>query len=230
MKNIHLIILVVAVIALIGGWFLLGGSEDKATPPDLVVDAVNQEYFLGAVGEKLIENYVAAIKYNEGYKSELPMLLGGTLTVTGTTTIARSVDGFVAGGFLTDSGTTTPVQTIYTALSNIACDANTIGLHVISQAVFIGVQRISVGTTTSSGGATDNLIASSTIASTTNAFIIEGFGRDTNGASFVMQTGDRIQISLADGEAPANTSSAASSTNYASRDIEFGIWCWNLSI
>lgn len=151
------------------------------------------------------------------------------LTVTGTSTMAKSKDGFVAGGILTDSGTTTPVQTIYTALSNMACDANTIGLHVIDQAVFIGAQRISVGTTTASGAPTNSLVATSTIATTTVAgLVIQSYAGDTDGASFVMKTGEIIQISLKDGTTDGEP--IASSTNYASREIEFGIWCWTLSI
>lgn len=41
-----------------------------------------------AIGTNPIENYIPAIKYNEGLYTALPMYIAGDLTVTGTTTIA----------------------------------------------------------------------------------------------------------------------------------------------
>lgn len=103
-KNKHLILFAVAVVVLIGGWFLFDGrGEDKATPPDLVVD----QGVYGEVGTKTkLEEYVAQVRFNGGLYTELPMFvnasttLGSPLTIQGVLDVfgATTVETFTQGG------------------------------------------------------------------------------------------------------------------------------------
>lgn len=201
---------------------------------------------LGAVGNRLVENYDPYIKYNGGFRSALPFLIdnasstfSGIVNLNGTTTIEHSPDGFVVTGSLGTSATSTGggVQTVATNnYGNVLCDKNSANVTIFDRSVFNGAQSISVGTTTSSGAATNNLVASSTVAtSTPDSLVITNHAATndtTSGRLFVWQPQDIIQISLRDGDsAAADTSEpTASSTNYASRDIEFSMWCTGLGI
>ncbi len=130
-----------------------------------------------------------------------------------TTTVARSYDGFMAGGTVS-SVATGSVKTLYTHSGGRAvCDASQSALYANSTA-FSPNLTISVGTSTSAAYSS-NLIASSSLATTTDSV-------STGGAhQWVMDAGDKITAFLADTTGPMS-----SSTYFANWTIEFKTHCW----
>ena len=137
-----------------------------------------------------------------------------TISNTGTTTIARSYDGFMAGGGITPASVATgTVHTLYTHTGGRSlCNTAGSGLYADSTGYSPNLV-ISVGTSTSAAYST-NLIASSTLATTTDEML------PSSSYLFVMEAGDEITAFLADGI------TNASSTNFANWDIEYQTQCW----
>lgn len=166
----------------------------------------------------------------------LGLNIGGDVVITATTTVTRSKDGFMAGGSVATAATTSPVQTLYTHTGNPAmCNTNGGGLTVLTSSAFVGAQTISIGTSTPTGAPQNNLIASSTgiVASTSpDALDIQTFANDVVDSHFLMQAGDTIKIQIADSGRGTTDGGepTASSTNYASRDIQYEVPCYTLSI
>lgn len=164
----------------------------------------------GDPGSLLIEDYFPAIKYNDGYFSNLGM------TVNGTSTTALSYDGFIANAdFTIATGTAKAVYTNKTG-RNMMCHSG--GVLADSLSTTLGPSfAVSLGTSTSGTGYATNLIASSTIATTTDRMIpteYTGTFRLATGESIVGALSDRLK----------NASSTYQTSTYW--NIDFGIPCW----
>mgnify|MGYP001558152134 CR=1 FL=1 len=161
----------------------------------------------------------------EGDTNLTNIVLSGDLTVdgastqTGTSTVTQSVDGIVVGGTLTIS-TTTGRQTLYTNTTGPKlCDTDIGGL-VVNR---IGVNQapaiiFSIATSTSSALPGTNLIASTTIATSTDTIV-----RVTD-RNFILANNDTLMGLIAD------TNANSSSTNFGSWNAEYSVWCTDLSI
>ena len=141
----------------------------------------------------------------------------GALTITATTTLTKSPDGFVAfDDFTVATGTAKAVFT-NNFTTDLMCDADSAFIDVVgtSQAPSI---IISLGTTTSATGYATGLLASTTLATTTSPIIPL-----TYAVPFKLANGNSIVGALSD-----NNGIISSSTNYSNWDIDFGIHCWSL--
>ena len=193
----------------------------------LVVKFKTQEFNpVGAPGNMLAENYDPYLKYNGGFNTELGITNSGTLTqsgaatlsstlaVTGTTTITKSPDGFVAYmGFTMATGTAKAVYT--NPSSDLVCDGRSAYLQAIGT-TFAPSLVVAFGTSTSATGYSTNLLASTTLATTTNQFFAETFV-----TPFRLKSGESIVGALSD-----ITNSEASSTYYSNWSMEYGVHCW----
>ena len=142
----------------------------------------------------------------------------GTVTLTGTTTIASSPDGFVIGGTISTAATGT-VRTVYTNTTGAKfCDSSTGFLYVKNNGSFAPSLVWSLGTSTSAVSST-NLVASSTVATTTSTTIVP------NASSFILAQGDVLTAIFGD-----ITNTIASSTYLGNWSAEAGVWCQNLAI
>ncbi|KKU09803.1 MAG: hypothetical protein UX13_C0030G0005 [Candidatus Woesebacteria bacterium GW2011_GWB1_45_5] len=143
---------------------------------------------------------------------------GNALTVTGTTTIAKSPDGFVAyASFTTATGT---AKAVYTNPSNdMVCDGRSAYVQAIGT-TFAPSLVFSLGTSTSATGYSTNLIASTTVATTTNYF-----AATTYTSPFRLKSGESIVGALSD-----ITNSEASSTYYSNWTIQAGVHCWTMGL
>lgn len=156
----------------------------------------------------------------DGYKVDGTAIIdgNGSLTVSATTTLAKSFDGFVVGGTISTAATGT-VRTIYENTTGPKlCDADTAFLYVKNNGSFSPITRWSVGTSTTAAAST-NLIASSTVATSTTAVIAP------TPSVFRLAQGELITAIMDD-----NTNSNASSTYLGNISSEFGVWCQSLSI
>jgi len=94
---------------------------------------------------------------------------GTTLTITATSSVNQSVDGMVVGGTISTAATGT-VVTVYTnSTGPKVCDASTGYLFVNNNGSFAPSLIWSLGTSTTAVAST-NLIASSTVATTTDFY------------------------------------------------------------
>lgn len=142
------------------------------------------------------------------------------LTITGTTTLTQSVDGIVVGGTIPITATGT-VITLYTNTTGPKyCDSDTSYLYVKNNGSFAPSLVFSVGTSTASGEASKNLIASSTVATTTTSLIAAITNRN-----FVLADGEKVTAIFGD-----ITNTSASSTYFSNWSAEVGVWCQDISI
>ena len=142
----------------------------------------------------------------------------GASTFTGTSTVTQSVDGLVVGGTISTAATGT-ARTIYTNSTGPKfCDSGISYVYAKNNGSFSPSMRISVGTSTASV-TTTNLVASSTLATSTTKVIIP------IDSSFVLDNGDSVMAIFDD-----NNNSAASSTYFSNWSVEAGVWCQDLSI
>jgi len=141
----------------------------------------------------------------------------GASTLTGTTTIARSVDGLVVGGSISTAATGTAI-TVYTNTNRKVCDASTGFVLARNNGSFSPSMRLSMGTSTASV-TTTNLVASSTLATSTTKTIIP------NDSLFIFESGDKLMAILDD-----NGNTTASSTYFSNWSAEAGMWCQDISI
>lgn len=157
-----------------------------------------------------------------GYDStsfENPITLNSTLNAVGTTTISRSVDGLVVGGSIPVTATGT-VRTVFTNTTGPKiCDASTFYLYVKNNGSFSPALRYSLGTSTSAI-ASKNLVASSTVATSTSGYLASS--ADT---LFFLNQGDVMTAIIDD---LGNT--LASSTYFSNLAAEAGVWCNNVTI
>ena len=142
-----------------------------------------------------------------------------TLVVTGTSTITESVEGLVIGNTISTVATGT-VRTLYTNTTGPKlCDASTGYLLVQTNGSFAPSMVWSLGTSTASALASKNLIASSTVATTTTTIL------SPNASLFRLAQGETLTAIFGDHGADASTTYLGNWTN-----AEAGIWCQDLSI
>ena len=143
---------------------------------------------------------------------------GTTLTITATTTLTESVDGLVVGGTISMAATGT-ARTVYSNTTGPKyCDADTAYLYVKNNGSFAPSLVFSMGTSTSAV-ATTNLIASTTVATSTTSLLqpIE--------SKFILENGDELMVIFGD-----ITNTMASSTYFGNWTAEAGVWCQDISI
>jgi len=204
-------IFVVALIASIIGGFVAGwiGGNQSASPQE-------QSFGYTSLANNPFRMPNSYADFGGGYYVDSAVIIdtNGSLTVTATTTIAKSYDGFLVGGGITPASiATNTVFTLYSHSGGRAfCDTEVSNLFADSTG-YSPALTISIGTSTSAGYST-NLVASSTLATTTDAFV------DPSTYKFVLESGDEITAFLAD------VNSNASSTYFANWDIEYQTLCW----
>lgn len=146
------------------------------------------------------------------------LIVGKTSTLTGTTTLTQSVDGLVIGGEVSTTATGT-VVTIYTnSTGPKMCVADT-GYVYAKSIGFSPALVFSMGTTSATAIQSTNLIASTTLATTTTTYL------EPLKSLFLLNNGELLTAIFDDTQA-----SAASSTYYDNWDVEVGIWCQDVSI
>ena len=158
--------------------------------------------------------------FYEGLKSgrnDEVFLSGDGSASLGTTTIARSSDGFVLYGAFTVS-TTTPTRV---ALTNtgapLICDGESLNVYADATTFAPSFQFV-MGTTTSATLYADNLLASTTIATTTDSVksLVTGW-------NFFLQNNNSITLSVGD-----ITNVQASSTFYGNWAGHLSVHCWTV--
>ena len=141
-----------------------------------------------------------------------------SLVVTATSTLTTSPDGFVVGGTISTAATNTP-RTVYTNTTGPKfCDASTAFLYINNNGSFSPAVRWSLGTSTSAIYS-NNLVASSTVATSTDTLIVPLV------SSFILAQGDVLTAT----EDDANNANA-STTYFSNMTAEAGVWCQSLSI
>ncbi len=142
---------------------------------------------------------------------------GNSLTVSGTTTIAKSPDGFVLWDDFTVA-TTTPVRAAMTnSGSPLMCDGDSLAIYSDATAAFAPSFKFAVGVATAATSYAADLTASTTVATTTDTI--------TAGASapFLVASGSSITLSVGDYD-----SGIASSTYYGNWSGQISVHCWTL--
>ena len=140
-----------------------------------------------------------------------------TFHVSGTTTIDRSFDGFNAGGGIAPASVATGTAiTLYTHTGGPAiCDAGQSAFYADSTGYSPSLIW-QVGTSTSAA-ASVNLLASTTVATTTDTLI-----PSSAESLFRLDAGDEITAYAADG----SVAPGASTTNLVNWDVEYQVRCW----
>ena len=185
-----------------------------------VVGGNNQPQF-GAIGTRFLHGLgIGSVSMNvvDGYlQASSTTLLTGATTIYGSSTIAASFDGTFVGGTFTIS--TTSPSTLYTnTFSPQICDSSTAALYAKNNGSFAPSLNFSVGTSTGSIP-TLNLLATTTIASTTTTFV------PAIKSGFILGSGHKIMGLIGD-----VMTTGASSTYYGNWSAEFGVSCRLLSI
>ena len=140
---------------------------------------------------------------------------GTTLDITATSSIAKSFDGFVAWDNLTMA--TGTAKAVYTnTAGDMWCNgANGGVLFDNTTAHQAPALQFSMGTSTSATGYSTNLLASTTVATTSDQII--GI---TYTANWLLKSGESIVGALSDTQG-----TNSSSTNYGNWTAEFGFFC-----
>lgn len=138
----------------------------------------------------------------------------GASTFTGTTTITRSPDGFIAwDDFTMSTGT---AKAVYTNTgSALMCSGSNSGAIYAKSNGFSPSLQFSMGTSTTASGYSTNLLASTTVATSTTTVV-----PITYSSPFVLGNGQSIVASISD-----ITNRNASSTYYSNWAVELGISC-----
>lgn len=141
---------------------------------------------------------------------------GGIVTLTSTTTMAKSPDGFVAwASFTMATGTAKAVYT--NSGAPLACDADS-GHIYVTETTYAPSLSFSIGTSTSITAYSANLLGSTTVGTTTPAQVLQL----TYAFPFILGNGQSIIASISD-----NVTNA-SSTFFGNVSAAFGIHCWTL--
>ena len=148
----------------------------------------------------------------------------GASTLTGTTTQAGfSYDGFIAyAGFTMATGT---AKAVFTNTSGVNMMCGTGNLYfdgtTYAPAIVVGV-----GVSSSATGYSVSLLASTTIATTTDTFIMASSTAALGGSGgFRLATGSSIVGALSDADG-----AMSSSTNYSNWDVEMAFPCWLMGL
>jgi hypothetical protein len=136
------------------------------------------------------------------------------LTVVGTTTIAKSYDGFIAYAGFTMATTSGYAEAIYTNSSGVDMMCSTGNVYFDATAAFAPSIAVSAGVS-ATGVYSVTLLASTTIATTTDTMT------STAAAGFYLANGSSIVGNLSD-----YNSAIASSTYYGNWTAQMAFPCW----
>ena len=154
---------------------------------------------------------------SDGYQIDGTDVINGNggLSISATSTVSKSFDGHVAyGGFTVATGTAAAVYTNNTGTA-MMCDADSGFIEAIGT-TFAPLLRVAIGTSTSATGYSTNLLASTTLATTTNNVLSL-----TYAVPFKLANTESIVAALSN-----IAGDVASSTYYSNWDMEFGFHCW----
>ncbi len=196
------LIVAVLIASLVGGYIggLVGG---------------NQSGPLSVGGDSNLDSLILD---NEGQTNNDTILTTTRGTaVFGTTTVASSPDGFVAWDDVTTVATGT-AKAVFTNTGNPMMCGDESGAIFFDSTGFSPSLVVSMGTSSTATGYSAGLLASTTVATTTDAVVDL-----TYAAPFRLANGESIVLSLSD-----ITNTAASSTFYSNWGIQFGVQCWTL--
>jgi len=137
-----------------------------------------------------------------------------SMIVNGTTTIAKSYDGFVAAANFTVATSSVAASWRNTTGAPVMCSAGMINADATTYAPSLYVVA---------GVTTDNTYSASILASTTLATTTDTLTNvPATAATFIVAKNSYINATLGDYFIGAS----ASSTNFGNWDIEFGFPCW----
>lgn len=127
-----------------------------------------------SIGTNPIENYVPAIKYNEGFYTALPVYIAGDLTVTGTTTIGGiSLTDLTVTGNTTigDASTDTLTVTGLSTFTDTTTTGNAVGIVANGLTTGDALNITSTSALRTSGHLVDAVVtaSSATLATTTGS-------------------------------------------------------------
>lgn len=143
------------------------------------------------------------------------LTVDGILSSTGTSTSAHSPDGYMLYSSFTVS-TTTPVRAALTnSYGPAICDGQSLYVFASSTAVFVPAFKVAVGTTTSATLYSANILASTTVGTTTQSIL--------NASTWLFYLPTNASITLSVGDA---NSAVSSSTYYGSWTGQVGVHCW----
>lgn len=140
--------------------------------------------------------------------------IAGSLTVSATSTLAASQDGIMASASFTIA--TGTAKAVYTnSFGPMLCRGSDALLYVHDDAgTFAPSLVFAFGTTTSATGYSANILASTTVATTTSKFITPGSNL------FILGSGESIVGAISDG-----TTGVASSTYFSRWSAQFDVPC-----
>lgn len=192
-KNLTYSMIVALVVSLVVGWLVL---------PNLSVDK---------------PTYGGQTHLSGLYVEEEGLTVTGATTLSATTTIAKSPDGFVLWDDFTVS-TTTPVRGALTnSGSALMCDGDSLAVYFDSTGFSPSVM-FAVGTTTSSTAYAASLMGSTTVATTTDT--VQGIA---SGWPFLLPSGSSVTLAVGD-----IANAEASSTYYGNWSGQISVHCWTL--
>jgi hypothetical protein len=178
-------------------------------------------------GNLLVEDYTPYTRQNGGTYTNLPIKTGSTLEVTGATTLSGlvtsplSYDGFKPYGAFTTSSATGTVQNLYTNSSgyDFLCSSYSGGFYAtttgtVSAYAFAPSMIFTLGTSTSATGYSNNLLASTTVATSTPVTTT------IKQSVFVLRNGESVNGMFGD-----ITNTIASSTYYGNWSARWQITC-----
>lgn len=178
-------------------------------------------FVVGGNNQSLAEPLAGGTRFINGLSTDSTAPSAGQvrttlLTVTGTSTITQSVDGLVVGGTISTTATGTAITAYSNTTGPKMCDAN-IGYLFVRNNGYAPSTIWSVGTSTASR-TTTNLLASSTIATTTSGLL------PLTGSLFELLNGDELMVIFGEHDP------TASSTHLGNNTAEVGVWCQDISI
>ena len=156
--------------------------------------------------------------------SNLTLDFDGNTVDMATSTVVASSDGFTAGGGIAPASVATGTAiTLYTHTGGRAVCKGAVGAaYADSTGAGAPSLQFSVGTTSGSTVNEASLIATSTLATTTDRTAVA-----SSPADYILEAGDLIVAYFADGDS-SDGNTLASTTHFSDWDIEFQNWCYSI--
>lgn len=144
------------------------------------------------------------------------VVVGDDLTVSGKSAVAYSDDGFMASGSFTMSTNTPTASWTNSSGYDLFCTGvgGVINAKIVSGAAYAPAVNLSFGTSTAAGTPGENLVATTSLATTTERIILPSTH------AFVLANGEAFGGMISD-----HNKAIASSTYYANWDIDWAIPC-----
>lgn len=185
----------------------------KVNAPPVNVTVSNPESSLGAINRPST-TITNPFTFQQGVT--LSTNANGTsnsLTSSGTTTITASFDGIIANTALTTLSATGTAKSVYTnTFGPMLCQTGS--LVVRNNGSFSPSLQFAVGTSTSATGYSTNLLASTTVATSTPGTTFN-FTANFLTSSYILGSGESVTVSVSD-----ITNTVASSTHYGNLTVE----------